>query len=46
MNLTAMSTVFRAGSVTYSVSIRYLPLSAVAVTVHAIPAESGFASTV
>src|SRR5262249_53947852 len=46
LSLTRISTVFRLGSVTYCVSIVYLPLLAVAVTEHAMPPLSGAESTV
>src|SRR5207244_13648238 len=39
-NATCISTVLWLGSVMYSVSISYLPLFAVAVTLHAMPPES------
>ena len=44
LNATRIRTVFRLGSVMYSVSILYLPLFAVAVTLHAIPPVSSTAS--
>ena len=45
-NATCISTVLRLGSVMYSVSISYLPLFAVAVTLHAMPPESRTGSAV